>query len=102
MIDYKKGDGLVPVIIQDNETNLVYMLGYTNELSFKKTKETGYVHFWSRSRNKLWMKGEDSGNKLKVVEILTDCDDDTILIKVELEGKSVCHTGNLSCFFKKI
>lgn len=102
MIDYKKGDGLVPVIIQDNKTNLVYMLGYTNELAFEKTKETGYVHFWSRSRNKLWMKGEDSGNKLKVVEIFIDCDDDTILIKVELEGKNVCHTGNLSCFFKKI
>lgn len=102
IIDFKKCDGLVPTIIQDYKNNMVYMLGYMNKLSLKKTKETGYIYFWSRSRNKLWMKGEESGNKLKVKEIFIDCDNDTILIKIELEGKCVCHTGKISCFFKKL
>lgn len=78
------------------------MLGYMNEEAFQKTKTTGFVHFFSRSRSKLWMKGEESGNKLKVVEVKTDCDADTILVKVILIGKNVCHTGNVSCFFTKI
>ncbi len=78
------------------------MLAYMNPEALEKTKQTGYVHFWSRSRKKLWLKGEESGNKLKVKEIFADCDKDTLLIIVELEGTCVCHTGNHSCFFKKI
>ncbi len=90
---------LLPTIIQDYKTLEVYMLGYSNKESLDKTKKTGYVFFWSRSRNKLWMKGEESGNKLKVKKILLDCDQDTILIQVQLIGKNVCHTGNKTCFF---
>lgn len=93
---------LIPAIIQDYKNGIVYMLGYMNEEALKKTKETGYVYFWSRSRNCLWMKGEESGNKLKAKEIFIDCDNDTLLVKVELDGKNVCHTGNITCFFKKI
>ena len=95
-------NALTPAIIQDYQTGIVYMLGYMNEEALKKTKETGWVYFWSRSRNRLWMKGEESGNKLKAKEILIDCDNDTLLVKVELDGTNVCHTGNMTCFFKKI
>ncbi|MBI3366460.1 phosphoribosyl-AMP cyclohydrolase [Candidatus Roizmanbacteria bacterium] len=91
---------LIPTIIQDCKTLEVYMLGYSNKQSLDKTKKTSYVYFWSRSRNKLWMKGEQSGNILKVKKIFTDCDKDTLLIKVELIRKNVCHTGNKTCFFK--
>ena len=100
-IDFAKNNGLVPAIIQDYKNNEVYMLGYMNDESFKKTIETNFVHFWSRSKKRLWMKGEESGNKLKVIEIYFDCDDDSILIKVELIGNCVCHTGNKSCFYTK-
>lgn len=91
---------LIPTIIQDYKSKAVYMLGYSNAKSLEKTKKTRYVWFWSRSRKKLWTKGEESGNKLKVKEIYFDCDRDTILIKALLIGKNVCHTGNLSCFSK--
>ena len=101
-INFQKSNGLVPAIIQDAENGTVYMLGYMNEEAFQKTKTTGFVHFFSRSRNKLWMKGEESGNKLKVVEVKTDCDADTILKKVRLVGNAVCHTGNISCFFTDV
>lgn len=101
-IDFKKGGGLVPAIIQDDQTGEVLMLGFMNEEAFEKTKSTGLVHFYSRSRKKLWLKGEESGNKLEVKEIFTDCDNDSILIKVNLLGRAVCHTGEKSCFFKKI
>jgi len=90
---------LIPTIIQDYKSKAVYMLGYSSVKSLEKTKLTGYVWFWSRSRKKLWMKGEESGNRLKVIDIFFDCDKDSMLIKVKLIGKSVCHTGNLSCFF---
>jgi phosphoribosyl-AMP cyclohydrolase len=93
---------LIPTIIQDYKSKAVYMLGYSSAKSLKKTKITGYVWFWSRKRKKLWMKGEKSGNKLLVKNIFFDCDQDTLLIKVDLIGKSVCHTGNLSCFFNLI
>lgn len=89
---------LIPAIIQDYKTQDVYMLGYMNTEALEKTKETGWVYFWSRSRNKLWMKGEQSGNKLKVKSIFLDCDKDTLLIKVELFGTHVCHTGSKDCF----
>lgn len=93
---------LIPTIIQDYKSKAVYMLGYSNDKSLKKTKISGYVCFWSRRRQKLWIKGEESGNKLKVKQIYFDCDQDTLLIKVQLIGKNVCHTGNLSCFFDKL
>src|SRR3989339_1766884 len=93
---------LIPTIIQDYKSKAVYMLGYSTVESLKKTKITRYVWFWSRSRKKLWMKGEESGNKLKVKKIYFDCDQDTLLIKVVLIGKNVCHSGNLSCFFNLV
>ncbi len=93
---------LIPTIVQDYKTLEIYMLGYSNKESLEKTKSTGLVWFWSRSRQKLWMKGEETGNKLKVVGIFFDCDKDSLLIKVELIGKNVCHTGNKSCFFNKL
>lgn len=97
-IDFKKNNGLVPAVIQDGVTGDVYMMGYVNDISYKKTTETGYVYFWSRSRNALWKKGEVSGNMLRVQRIQMDCDGDTLLIQVVLEGKNVCHTGSKSCF----
>lgn len=101
-IDFEKSGGLVPVIIQDSSTGEIYMLGYMNEEALSKTRSSGWVHFWSRSKDRLWMKGEESGNKLKVSSIYEDCDHDTLLVKVELHGEAVCHTGNKSCFYQKI
>jgi len=96
-IDFKKGNGLVPVIIQNNNTLQVLMLGYMNEAAFLETKEEGKVTFFSRSKNRLWTKGEVSGNFLYVKDIQIDCDNDTILIKVIPKG-ATCHTGTTSCF----
>jgi len=96
-IDFKKGDGLVPVVIQDIDTLQVLMLGYMNEEAFSKTEESKKVTFFSRSKNRLWTKGEESGNFLNVKEINIDCDNDTILIKVNPVGPT-CHTGTTSCF----
>ncbi|MCW8896693.1 MAG: bifunctional phosphoribosyl-AMP cyclohydrolase/phosphoribosyl-ATP diphosphatase HisIE [Flavobacteriales bacterium] len=96
-IDFTKGDGLVPVIIQDNNTLQVLMLGYMNEEAFEKTKADKKVTFFSRSKNRLWTKGEESGNFLKVKDIQIDCDNDTILIKAKPNGPT-CHTGTTSCF----
>lgn len=100
MIDFNKINGLVPVIIQDNRTLQVLMLGYMNEEAFNKTKEEGIVTFFSRSKNRLWTKGEESGNFLAVKSIDIDCDQDTILIKV-IPKDIVCHTGSFSCFGEK-
>lgn len=96
-IDFDKNSGLVPVVIQDNTTAQVLMLGYMNEEAFEKTKKEGIVTFFSRSKNRLWTKGEDSGNFLTVKSIQIDCDNDTILIKV-IPKNTVCHTGSFSCF----
>ena len=96
-IDYSKLNGLVPAIIQDADTRVVLMLGLMNEEAYKKTVETGKVTFWSRTRNTLWTKGETSGNFLNVVEILNDCDNDTLLIKVHPVGP-VCHPGADTCW----
>lgn len=96
-IDFNKMNGLVPAIIQDAETRRVLMLGFMNEEAYQKTVETGRVTFWSRSRNCLWTKGETSGNFLHVVEILNDCDQDTLLIKVHPDGPT-CHTGADTCW----
>jgi phosphoribosyl-AMP cyclohydrolase / phosphoribosyl-ATP pyrophosphohydrolase len=96
-IDFSKGNGLVPVVIQDNNTLQVLMVGYMNEEAFEKTGTEKIVTFFSRSKNRLWTKGETSGNYLHVAEILSDCDNDSILIKVKPDGP-VCHTGSTSCF----
>lgn len=96
-IDFSKGDGLVPVIIQNNNTLQVLMLGYMNEEAFEKTKADRRVTFFSRSKNRLWCKGETSGNFLDVVDIQIDCDNDAILIKANPTGPT-CHTGTTSCF----
>lgn len=99
-IDFSKDNGLVPVIIQDNRTLQVLMLGYMNEETFEKTKQEGIVTFFSRSKNRLWTKGEESGNFLTVKSIDIDCDQDTILIKA-VPKNVVCHTGSFSCFGEK-
>ena len=97
-INFEKGKELVPVIIQDASTNEVLMLGYMNRESWEKTLETKRSCFWSRSRQKLWIKGETSGHFQEVKEIYLDCDRDTLLIKVEQIGGAACHTGFRSCF----
>jgi len=96
-IDFNKGNGLVPAVIQDYSTLQVLMLGYMNEEAFRKTQQEGKVTFFSRSRNRLWTKGETSGNFLIVKEIIIDCDNDALLIKADPSGP-VCHTGTKSCF----
>lgn len=96
-IDFSKGNGLVPVVIQDNNSLQVLMVGYMNEEAFEKTGREKIVTFFSRSKNRLWTKGETSGNNLFVEEILSDCDNDSILIKVKPAGP-VCHTGSTACF----
>lgn len=94
--------GLIPAIIQDINTNEVLMMAYMNKVSLDKTINTGFTHFWSRSRQKYWMKGETSGNVQEVKEILYDCDEDTLLIKVIQRGSGACHTGNKTCFYRAI
>jgi phosphoribosyl-AMP cyclohydrolase len=100
--DFAKGDGLVPVIAQDTATGTVLMLAYMNEEAYNETLQTGRAVYYSRSRNKLWRKGEESGNVQKVSEIFIDCDEDTVLLKVEQVGGAACHEGYQSCFFRKI
>lgn len=102
-IDFGKMQGLVPAIVQDDSNNEVLMLGFMNVSAFEKTLSGGYVTFFSRTRNELWTKGESSGNRLKVVSITTDCDRDTFLIRVQVEGAAVvCHLGTRSCFTQEI
>lgn len=101
LINFKKGDGLVPAIIQDNSTLQVLMVGYMNEEAYEQTVREGKVTFFSRSKNRLWTKGETSGNFLIVKEIATDCDNDALLVKVDPAGP-VCHTGRFSCFGEEV
>ena len=102
-IDFAKMDGLVPGIVQDAKTGEMLMLGFLSEVSYQKTLESGFVTFWSRTRAKLWMKGETSGNRLRVISAATDCDNDALLFRVEVEGDGlVCHEGTVSCFTKPI
>ena len=102
-MDFSKLDGLVPAVIQDAESAEVLMVGFMNEQALALTRETGFATFFSRTRNKLWMKGETSGNRLQVVQMLTDCDDDTVLVKVKRLGDgNVCHTGQRTCFFQSL
>lgn len=100
-LDFRKLDGILPAVIQDHQTGRVLMLGFMNEEAWRKTLETGHAVFFSRSRNKLWLKGESSGHKLVVKEITTDCDQDSLVIKVEALGPGVCHEGYESCFVRK-
>ena len=98
-MDFTKLDGLVPAVIQDADSGEVLMVGFMNDIALAKTKETGFATFYSRSRQKLWTKGETSGNKLAVEQILVDCDDDTVLLRVKRMGDgNVCHTGARTCF----
>ena len=98
-LDFEKGNGLIPVIVQEVGTNEVLMLAYMNEESFNLTVKTKLATYWSRSRNELWVKGETSGHYQHVKEIRIDCDEDTILLLVEQEG-AACHTGHHSCFYR--
>ncbi|QER41844.1 phosphoribosyl-AMP cyclohydrolase [Thermodesulfobacterium sp. TA1] len=98
---FEKMGGLVPAVIQDYQTSKVLMVGFLNEEAWLKTLETGLVHFYSRTRNKIWLKGETSKHYLVVKEILIDCDEDTLLFKVEPKGP-VCHEGYMSCFYKRL
>jgi phosphoribosyl-ATP pyrophosphohydrolase/phosphoribosyl-AMP cyclohydrolase len=98
-MDFTKLNGLIPAVVQDLSTNEVLMVGFMNEEALARTRATGYATFFSRTRNKLWMKGETSGNRLRVAEMLVDCDEDTLLLKVSCEGEQlVCHTGTRTCF----
>ena len=102
-IDFEKMQGLVPAIVQDEANGEILMLGFMNLEAWEKTLAVGYVTFYSRTRNELWTKGETSGNRLKIISASTDCDRDSLLIRVEVEGAGVvCHEGTRSCFTKKI
>lgn len=98
----KSQEGLLPAIVQDCRTNEVLMLAYINEEAWRQTLASGKAHFWSRSRQKLWLKGETSGHVQLIREILVDCDEDTVVFKVEQVGGAACHTGHASCFFRKV
>lgn len=101
-LDFSKLDGLIPAVIQDEKSGRVLMVGFMNEESFRMTVETGFATFYSRSRNKLWLKGESSGHKLAVKSIQTDCDRDCVLVAVEALGPGACHEGYESCFFRTL
>ena len=98
-MDFSKLDGLIPAVVQDEVTAEVLMVGFMNEEAFERTMATGYATFFSRTRRTLWMKGETSGNRLRVIDVRVDCDEDTLLLRVAREGDgNVCHTGARSCF----
>ena len=101
-LNFNKLNGLIPAVIQDYKTNKVLMVGFMNKEAYEKTLETGKVWYYSRTRKKQWMKGETSGNVQIVKEILVDCDNDTILLKVKQIGNAACHKGYNSCFFRKV
>ena len=101
-LDFNKSDGLITAVIQDQQSGRVLMVGYMNEEAFRNTVETGHAVFYSRSRKKLWMKGESSGHLLLVKNISTDCDKDALLVQVEALGPGVCHNGYESCFYRSL
>ena len=101
-LDFAKTGGLITAVIQDHLTGRVLMVGYMNQEAFQKTVETGFATFYSRSRRKLWLKGESSGHRLVVKEIAADCDLDAVLVKVAALGPGVCHEGYQSCFFRRL
>lgn len=100
--DFEKGQGLLPVIVQDDGTSEVLMLAYMNREAWQATLDTGRATYWSRSRRRLWVKGETSGHVQIVKEIRMDCDDDTLLLRVEQRGGAACHTGHTSCFYRRL
>jgi phosphoribosyl-AMP cyclohydrolase len=101
-LDFEKGEGLVPAIVQEFGTGKVLMLAYVNRASWDKTLETGEAHYWSRSRREIWHKGGTSGHVQKIKEIYVDCDNDTVLFRVEQAGGAACHTGYETCFHKRV
>jgi len=101
-LDFEKDGGLIPAIVQDDVNGEVLMLGFMNREALAKTQETGFVTFYSRSRKKLWTKGESSGQKLLLRELRVDCDQDALLVRAELAGGAVCHEGYRSCFFRRL
>ena len=102
-LDFEKMDGLVPAVVQDGRDGEVLMVGFMNREAMQQTMEKGYVTFFSRTRGKLWMKGESSGNRLRLLSAFTDCDRDTLLLRVEVEGPGVvCHRGTRSCFTEAV
>jgi len=102
-MDYSKLDGLIPAVIQDAESSEVLMVGFMNDVALAETRRTGFATFFSRTRGTLWMKGETSGNRLEVVDMLVDCDEDTVLLKVRRLGDgNVCHTGERTCFYRRL
>jgi phosphoribosyl-AMP cyclohydrolase len=101
-LDFEKGKGLLPAIVQEFRTGKVLMLAYINRASWEKTLKTGEAHYWSRSRREIWHKGGTSGNVQKIKEIYVDCDSDTVLFKVEQIGGAACHTGYETCFHKQV
>lgn len=101
-LDFEKSGGLIPAIAQDWKTGDVLMLAYINRESWEETLKSGFATYWSRSRGKLWKKGEESGNRQVVKEILIDCDEDTVIFKVDQIGGAACHEGYRSCFFRKL
>ena len=100
-LDFEKENGLIPVIVQDYKSKEVLMLAYANKEALELTLKTGFAHYWSRSRKKIWKKGETSGNLQKVIEVKYDCDNDSLLYIVEQIGNA-CHTGNFSCFYRTL
>lgn len=103
MLNFSKGEkGLLPAIVQDQQSGEVLMLAYINEESWRRTLATGKAHYWSRSRNKIWLKGESSGHVQLIREIRVDCDADTVLFKVEQLGAAACHTGHRTCFYQRL
>ena len=100
--DFTKGGGLVPVITQEYGSNTVLMLAWINETAWSETCRTGLAHYWSRSRNRLWKKGESSGNMQRIIEIRIDCDADSVLYIVDQQGGAACHEGYTSCFFRSL
>jgi len=101
-LNFEKGNGLMPVVVQEFRTGKVLMLAYINRAAWEKTLETGEAHYWSRSRREIWHKGGTSGNVQKIKEIYVDCDNDTVLFKVEQVGGAACHTGYETCFHKQV
>jgi phosphoribosyl-AMP cyclohydrolase len=101
-LDFSKLDGLITAVVQDHATNEILMVGYMNDEAYRMTEASGVVTFFSRSRNKLWTKGETSGHKLLVHEIWVDCDQDAVVVRVEALGPGVCHTGFRSCFYRRV
>lgn len=101
-LNFAKMDGLVPAVVQDYKTNEVLMLAFINEEAWQKTLDTGKAHYYTRTRQKIWLKGETSGHFQLIKEILVDCDEDTVVFKVEQIGGAACHTGHNSCFYRKV